>query len=215
MAKVWIRCITMVRVDDAGTMQIYHPGDWCKVGKHQARQLVAQGSAEIPNMKTRMSTYELDGCSIVLYGGSTKTHKDLLQRDFPGVKIICGEPTLQTERVLLWDISFSLNTFLIPLGFNRLETGWQLCIPILDYDLLAENIGTQEERDYTKNIIHDLRVPVRDPRLIFVLNCEDTQNWFDCYKEECGEGKDKRLAYLRAFYKAKPITCDLPNTWLK
>jgi hypothetical protein len=98
---------------------------------------------------------------------------------------------------------------LIPVGLNLLEK-WEIAVPISDYNLLARDIGTDEERARTKELIHDLRVPVYDTRLIFARNCVAVEQLFEMWHKEQG---DERLSFLRCLYVVKPYVLALPSIW--
>lgn len=220
MAHVWIKCITIVHAADThGVLKTYHPNDWCQVGMHQARQLVAQGSAEIQNPATRLRTMELVGCGIVAYGNNPALAVQHLRTTFPEVPVHTdGPPRLAFTRTLILDPSANLKLALLPIGFHRLTTGWWMAAPILpgrgsEY-LLAESIGTEADRAATKAIVRDLRCPVYDPRILFASRrpeCEAVvAQWLE---ERMRPGVDDRLAFLRAFYTVKPLMLALPSTW--
>jgi hypothetical protein len=90
---------------------------------------------------------------------------------------------------------------------------WQLAVPLIDYTTLACNVGSEEERQCTKQIIHDLRVPLYDTRMIFVKRSPDTTALIREWREECKPGDDERLAFLRVMYRRCPFVLPLPATW--
>jgi len=212
MSKIWCRCLTVVHTDEVGKQLTYYPGDWAKLGKHEARKLVAQGSVEIPNIQTRQTAYDWYDCGVVIRG-DTKHGIRALNDKFPGLETHIGKPSLVYSRNLIWDPMSGLNFNLMPVGYERMVNGWQMAVPLVNYDLLATDIGTEEERAYTETIIRDLRVPVYDSNIIFATRCEDVSKWLACWEQEQKKGEDVRLAFLRALYITKPIICALPTTW--
>lgn len=125
-----------------------------------------------------------------------------------------GEPAIAFQKTMIWNPKVQLRTELVSAGFGMLET-WEIAVPLYSYDELAVHIGSEEDRKRTKAIIRDLRVPVYDVRLIFVRNCEATQQLFDAWTEENGIAgeSDERLSFMRAFYRVKPAMLALPITW--
>lgn len=91
---------------------------------------------------------------------------------------------------------------------------WDAAIPLWRYGVTAADVGTPEERKKTKAIIRDLRVLLHSVELLFVRNNEDGQALIQAYREECKNSGEKRLAFLRAFYRTKPRVCVLPTSWL-
>lgn len=220
MAQIWIKCITIVRAADGhGVLRTYHPGDWCQVGKHQARQLVASGCAEIQNPATRVQTFDLADCGIVVYGNASALVVGQLRLAAPELPVHTDEmPRLLYNRTLILNPQAKLNMALLSVGFHRLTTGWWMAAPILPYQgpeyLTAEMIGTEADRAATKAVIHDLRCPVYDPRIIFALQRPECEAVIDQWLEERSQPHaDSRLAFLRAFYTHKPRMCGLPASW--
>jgi hypothetical protein len=110
---------------------------------------------------------------------------------------------------LLWKPGLKLRGEMIPVGFHLLKT-WQVAAPLWDYRELACHVGSEEEKEKTKAVVRDLRVPLYDTRLIFVKRCGDTRALIDLWKQEEG---DEKLAFLRALYQVKPLILALPVTW--
>ena len=204
MGKVYIQAITNLPVEESGISKLLRPGDWFAVGTQQARVWEAAGQCIIHNPVARKAILPLH-CGIVL------REKYSFSQD--GVGVEYGEPAITFEKTLIWQPSFKFNTALLATGFTLLEK-WEFAVPISDYNLLARDIGSDEERERTKAIIHDLRVPVYDTRLIFVRQCQAAETWLKLWDEERQQG-DERLAFLRAIYKVKPYILALPSVWQK
>ena len=218
---VWIKCITIVRAaNEHGQLVSYHPGDWCQVGMHQARQLVASGCAEIQNPVTRARMFDHGDCGVIAYGDRRLAAVQSIAQALPELEVNTNEPLprLAFNRTLLYDPSVTINAVLVPVGFHRLTTGWKMAAPVLpsrdnEY-LTAETIGTAAERAATKAIVRDLRCPVYDPRVIFALQCPECEAVIEQWLAECAvKGADSRLAFLRAWYTHKPEMCGLPASW--
>jgi hypothetical protein len=186
---------------------------------HQARLLVASGCAEIQNPVTRAKTFEIADCGVVAYGTNKEAAVTAIGNILPELRVHTDEqPRLAFNRTLLYNPEVKINSALLPVGFHRLTTGWRIAAPIIpstgtDY-LTAEMIGTEEDRAATKAVVRDLRCPVYDPRIVFVLQSPDCEalisQWLD---ERAMPGNDDRLAFLRAWYTHKPPMCGLPASW--
>lgn len=201
MAKIWVRALTVLYAPNQNNeMMCYHPGDWLKVSKHQARQWQAAKQCDIPNIVTRHSIVPPD-CGIVI------------SQDVPfvydGIGISYGDPALEYDKTLIWNPGLPINKNLLPVGFSLLDR-WELAVPISDYDLLAENIGDEKDRERTRTLTFDLRIPVYDVRMIFARKCLATEKLFKLWKKDTG---DTRLAFLRALYWVKPYILALPSIW--
>jgi len=110
---------------------------------------------------------------------------------------------------MLWSPAIKLRRELIPLGFSLLDT-WQIALPLQDYKRLACQIGGEEEKARTLEVVHDLRMLLYDTRLMFVKKCEETERLFETWQADSGEPS---LSFLRALYLTKPFVLALPPTW--
>jgi len=93
-------------------------------------------------------------------------------------------------------------------GLGLLET-WQVAVPLKPYNLLAQNLGDEAEREQTAAVIPDLRVPVYDHRCVFMRRCPESEELLARWQVEGGG----ILAFLRALYTVKPLVLALPNSW--
>jgi hypothetical protein len=217
MAKVWVRAKTILNVEEDGKRVQYHPGDWCRMGRHQAKEYLQSNQIDILKSAILQTVQDLTDCAILLRGMASEQQssvlvaeqrRSLMAAKYPGVPIeeYTGYPD-KYGRFLIWDQSAELRHDLILTGFHLLSK-WQIAAPLLDYNILAESVGTAEERKETKVVIHDLRVPVYDSRVLFVRQCRETRKLFKLW----AEGDD--LAFLRALYQTRPIINALPPSWI-
>lgn len=120
-----------------------------------------------------------------------------------------------------WEAPYERTLFLGPgvrPGWELIEAGlkmierWEVAAPLV-YAPLAEGLGTAEERERTRQIIRDLRVPTYAPdQLLFARRCEASEQLLEAWQAE-GGGGDVRLAFLRALYLVKPLILPLPQSW--
>jgi hypothetical protein len=217
MAQVWVRAKTILSVEEAGKRRQYHPGDWCRMGRHQAKEYLQNGQIEILKSAILQTVQDLTDCAILLRGMApekqasvlvAEQRRSLMAAKYPGVPIeeYQGYPD-KYGRFLIWDTSAELRHDLILTGFHLLNK-WQIAVPLLDYNILAESVGAAEEREKTEAVIHDLRVPVYDSRVLFVRQCRETRKLFELW----GDGNE--LAFLRALYQSRPIINALPPSWV-
>lgn len=108
---------------------------------------------------------------------------------------------------------------LLPAAWHFLER-WDAAVPLWRYGVNAADVGSKAERKRTQAIVRDLRVLLHSVELLFVRDNADGRALMTAYLEELGrtefgEGSnEKRLAFLRAFYRVKPRLCVLPRSWL-
>jgi hypothetical protein len=120
---------------------------------------------------------------------------------------------------------------LVEAGFRFLERGWDVAAPFAPGHVLAADVGTEEERERTRALVGDLRVPLYSLDIMFVgegarggaFICALARETFipdlldEFYPELLDEnvtGVDERLAFLRAVFQTKPRLCVLPRLWL-
>jgi hypothetical protein len=193
-----------------GSMKTYHIGDWVEVGKHDAKQWVADGSAEILRTDIKTSTFDFADCGIVLTNGEYNPKRQAKI----DIEIKKAPPFLQFSKTMLLDGNFKrINHNLIPIGFKMLDK-FQICVPLHSYQELACNLGTEQEKKITQEIVHDLRCMVFEPRFMFVRRCPDMERLLKLFEKEKKRGKDVKLAFLRAMYQIKPLILHLPVTWI-
>jgi len=211
MAKLGGELLQPRRVEVSGIVVTKKPGEWVCVGKHQAREWIDEGAAWIPNSEP-IGEMPTDAGVLFLGGCRGNAHTLIEYYGEGGIEWEEGNvPRLPWSHTLIWDTSFGLRLGLIPNGFGLLRR-WQLAVPLWKYNELALRFGNDEERERTKEIIHDLRVMVYDPRCLFVKRCTDTEKLIEMWAADWDQGSNE-LAFLRALYLTKPLICALPISW--
>ena len=127
--------------------------------------------------------------------------------------IIDSEMPLSFNKTLFVDPGTKIPWDLLGAAWHFLDR-WDAAIPLWRYGVTADDVGTSDERKRTKAIVRDLRVLLHSVELLFVRNNSDGQSLIQAYREECENSCEKRLAFLRAFYRTKPRVCVLPTSWL-
>ncbi len=196
---MWVQLKAIKIVCEKGASRTAHPGDWVNVGSQTANMWLAEGTAFIPS--TEMSKI-MTGCGIMIRGTG---HNELGYAEKQGSELLY-------PRTLFWDTRLELREELLPLGFHLLTT-WEVAIPIYRYDLMADSIGTLAQRKKAEKVVRDLRVPLYDPRMVFVrrgpAGKELVTRWLE-YRQKTEE----RLALLMAIYEVKPLIMALPASWV-
>lgn len=100
---------------------------------------------------------------------------------------------------------------LVAFGFRLLER-WDAAAPFSRSPLLAQDLGSQAERDATRAVVGDLRIPVYSTELLFVRADGEGQALLQAWRDDCGG--EPHLAFLRALARTKPRLCVLPRVWL-
>ena len=162
---MWIKLLTVKKIETAGKHKTYYPGDWVDVGKQLALLWIAEGTAAVVDYNAIMN---LQGVGVTLQTGGKISG---LLASYKGieVKTVVPDDPLPYDRNVIVSKGILLRPGLLPVGVKLLDK-WQLAVPFIGYSdrELALYIGTAKDREYTKERILDLRVPVYDTRLLFV-----------------------------------------------
>jgi len=214
MGKHWVKALKVIRrMEDDGLWHVYHPGDGLEVLNQELNYQVSSKQAERYDIAA-MQPLQVDNCAIVITGGDTEQARRFVEHT--GATIYTGDPHFPDTClfVLWWNVGAPLRLDLMPLGFHRIKAGWQTAIPLWRYNVLARDIGTEDARRRTEEVIRDLRVPVFDTRLIYVRRDSETERLLDLWLTERETGDDDKLCFMRALYAVKPLNCALPITWI-
>lgn len=215
---MWVQLRSIQHIEENGRQMTRHPGDWVNVGKQTALLWIQRGEAVLPE-KTKYGDFELaSGSGLLIISDEPETpdnpnpNRKPLEPFARQIEISVGARCLPWERNVLWTPSFGLRLELVPVGLMLLET-WQIAVPLWDYKQLASQVGSHEDREKTRAVIHDLRVPLYDTRLMFVRACKECELLFNRWEQEMKAGGDERLAFARALYKTPMLILALPMTW--
>jgi len=212
MGDRWVRLNTLKNIERNGKLRQYHPGDWVAVGKATALRWIAEGEAFDPKAEIREFVGDDFGIRII---GNSGIGRDILARAGDGdpIPTAIEGALLPWELTLIWDPSSLLRQEILSIGFNFLSV-WQVACPLMKYEIMASNTGGPEDRGITAELIGDLRVPMYDPKLVFVKRCSDTREMVKVWKEEQEiSPASPRHSFLRAIYKTKPLILALPPNW--
>lgn len=213
----WAKCITIIRVaGEDGNLKTYYPGDFVPLRNQALRYYLSTGQVELSKHIDYENALALDGCGMVVpQSGLVAAKRYIGAGALRDVEIHQGRMALPFPRSMLWDGVSRIRLDLVPVGFHRLNVGWQVVAPIYSYEKLARDLGDDTDRKTTRDVIRDLRVPMYDTRLVFIRRCGDTEHLVNVWRKEAAMGGDDRLAFLRALYIVKPTICALPPSWIK
>lgn len=132
-------------------------------------------------------------------------------RSAPGWELV--DNPFECDRTLLWMPTAEINLAEFGPVLKWLER-FEVAAPLRPYDILAKDIGSEEERTASLPLLLDLRQPVYDSRVVLIHNCPRARNLIRTWaKQEMREGEDADLAFLRAVWRVKPLILALPKTW--
>lgn len=208
---MWVKLLSTKHVDVKGQRKTFHPGDWVQVGGQQARRWIAAAEAEVPDM--RKSGLLAKGAGAVIRG-DTVAGSRLLLKYAEGMRIDTTNPySVPYQYTLMMRAVAPVRPELFPVGFSLLKT-WEIAVPLASYEKLACHVGEGWEQKRTKEIVHDLRVPLYDARLMFVRDCEGARRLMRAWEDERINSENESHSLLRAIYRVKPLVLALPVTWL-
>jgi len=207
---MWVRLKALKHIHVKGVTTAFQKGDWVDVSEQTANLWMAQGDAE---------TLDVDASKLKEVGaGAVVTRADgfteAIDRLKGHIEIRVGPPEVPWPRTLIWDSTCLLRAELAPVGFGLLAT-WDAAVPLWDYEKLACDVGDEKDRAATEKVIRDLRVPLYETRQMYVRKCIVGKQLVDIWQQECMEGGDEKLAFLRALYQVKPLIRALPVTWVR
>ena len=209
---MWVQLLTYQRLHDKrGRYKLHYAGETLHIkNKKIAAKLIKQKKA----VDLREVAKELPNETGILLLGSGRVPKwaEALE-----LETAAGGPGLPFAFTVLWDPKIKPQGTLITVALKTIaKTNWEIAVPIYSYHKLARDCGRPEERALTKTVIHDLRVPVYNPGLMFVERTERTEALMSHWITEMShEGFDNRLAFMRALYITKPRILPLPTIWIK
>lgn len=208
---MWVKLLSTQHIDIHGVRRTFHKGDWVEVGGQEGRRWIANRQAEVPSMKSAGLIAKGAGAVI---RGNIANGMTMLLKYAEGLRIESKMPFgLKFEQTMFLKAPLPARPELFPVGFHLLET-WEAAIPLYKYDELACHVGNGIDQGRTKEIVHDLRVPLYDSRLMFVRNCEGGRRLMRAWEDERINSASENHALLRAVYRTKPLILALPTTWL-
>lgn len=126
---------------------------------------------------------------------------------------VSDPPAITFDKTLIAEAGARVPFDLLPSAWMLLER-WDLAVPIWKYGVTALDVGTPEERALTSQVVADLRVPLHAYELLFVRDSRVGRQFVETWWQEDFPSGNRRLAFLRALHKVKPMACYLPQTWL-
>lgn len=203
---MWVKLRSIQRLSKHGQITTYHPGDWAEVPDQEAKRLIAAGQAWVPAGTDTLLVPPNAG--VVVRGDG---EYGWLKAHYSTLPIQPGPVDTPYVYNAIWHTHVPLRPELLVIGFHLLNR-WDIAVPLLSYDKMARDIGSEKDRKATEAVILDLRVPLYNTELIFVRGTGAGKVIMNAWRASLSEG-DERLAFLRALWAVKPRICALPDTW--
>ena len=223
MALVHLRALSTINVpDESGQRITVHPGDWFKVGKQRAIELIETKQAEMPaNADAQRAIQEdLVDCGILVLNGTVKDARKAAGRHVLGGLESKGPLSLPWPRTLIWNARYPLQPKQVALGFVRVaDTGryssWEVAAMLRGNELLGRDVGEAADQQRTREIVGDLSVPVYETSAVWVRETEATKALIETWDAELQTGAGPEHAFLRALYCNRVLLCTMPAGWLR
>lgn len=208
---MWVQLRTVKTIEVNGVGRHYKPGDWVDVGRMVALRWIAEGVAHTPRPINELLPSGAGAWIDPLLSGMPFVSQ--IQGANLPIAPYLGSGPVPYPRTVFIGGDVHLRMTLLPVALNLLSK-WELVVPLLSYDRLAVHLGSEDERAITKEAIRDLRVPVYEPRLMFMRRCRNADLLMRHWQAERQRGPNLHLSFMRALYQVKPQLCAAPVSWL-
>jgi len=216
-----VKLLTTQYIVEAGSRRRYEPGDWVNVGRMTAQQWIAEGTATVPGLdQAEAIAGNLENCCLLVRGGIKQARA--ITSKYRNLKAGIWDDKLPHERNLLWNPrEIGLTPEQAVVGFSLIENtrpdydAWEVAAMLQGRETLAVHFGPESEREKTKQVISDLRVPVFNTAALWIRKTPLAQRLLKTWWHEIHAGADERHAFLRALYQVPGILIStLPAGWL-
>lgn len=224
MPHVQIKAIKRVR--EHGKLVTYRPGDWVKVGKQTALEWIVDGSAHDPSGALGPALGRPKGgkpsteYGLRIRGEQAKVDLRCVGRFQQDVSVSFGTPAVPYKYTLIWLPTVPASQKLVNTGFLRVQLtdgakeAWEMAICLASDNLMAANVGSEEEQAKTLKAIGDLRLPIYNTDLIWVRRTKVAVKTIEQWAEYLAAGEDEQHSFLRTIYRTNPLICTLPPDWV-
>jgi len=204
-----VQMLTTQKLDRAGEVKTLRPGDFVNISRALAELWVREKKARSATNSDSVDPAVFADAGFLLCGEAVGS--DYFAQS--GVPVASESadclPFPKTIRV-------SSKNFLdwerLACGVKLLNT-WDCAIPLFPPSLLAAQVGEEQQRDQALAVLHDLRIPVYDPALMFLKQGGPCTALLYAWREEQERVGDQVLALLCALYRTPLFLCPLPSTW--
>ena len=206
---MWIQIMKYTRIrNDQGRDVLHYPGETVDMkNKVLAAQLIAKGVA----IDGALRQADVSGDVGLVVRSQEHTPDWAKAYDIPVRK---GDIRLDWDYTILWEPRVQPKKHLMVTALKVLQRrGWDMALPLKSMDKLCNSLGNLDDRTRTEEVIHDLRVPYYETRLMFVHRTDATKRLIDRWIAEMDKG-DERLAFMRALYHTPCMVLALPTLWV-
>jgi len=207
---VWVQVKSIFYGDEKGKLITYFPGDWVQVSRTKAIYLQNEGIAKIPD-NTIYKHLSLKDCGVAMIGPSAESKSvSIYPASLPTRAL--DIPGIPFPRTILWNPDTPANVPLFMAGLNLLEK-WDILAPIKDYELLAQDYVTEDDREWASEMLPDLRLPLFNMDLLFIKKNDVTSHLVTLWNEFVATGHASDISFLCAVYHTRPLLLSLPIIW--
>ena len=216
MGRFWVKAVrTVIRHNLKGAYVRYDPGDWFECHNQELAELLQKGLVKTSALDIKANFANMDAGVLTI--GHTAPEE--MCKSY-GLDIRRSNKVgLPWERTVLWYPGKNLTAEAIVLGLMRIDAedphlAWEMAVMLDSKSRLAKDVGTEEDKARTLEVLGDLRLPVYETGVIWVRNTEMTQAVLQLWRAEVDAGADERHAFLRTIYSCRVLLCTLPSDWI-
>jgi hypothetical protein len=220
-----VQVLTIIHASESPTGKVLHPGDWIDIkNKNTLRKWIAIGKVDIPYWLKDQAANQIfsTDCGVIIIGGDKSSVKGAVFNTYASaLKFTTSKvPALPHLHTLIWHAGFPIIKAQLILGYALINADrkgyddWDMAAMLQQEDLLIQQIGNKNDIIKTKEIIGDGRLPVYDPRLVFVKRNDRTEKLVELWAQEIADGTQEHHALVRALYLNPVKLCTLPERWL-
>ncbi len=203
-----VQMLTTQKLDMAGEVKTLRPGDFVDINRALAQIWVRDKKARSPVASDNADPAIFADVGILLCGEAVGSAYFAQS----GLPLSNEEETIPFPKTIRVSSKNFFDWERLACGVKLLNT-WECAIPLFPPSLLAAQVGGEQQRERALAVLHDLRIPVYDPSLMFLRQGEPCQQLLTRWQEEQERIGDKVLALLCALYRTPLLICPLPSTW--
>lgn len=210
---MYVRLRSIQYVSINGEQKTFNPGDWVDVGRQTAMLWLSTGQAELPQLDVDLLPPSSCFCSI--NGASLKPggiNPAVIERD---IEIVNAEHPVMERQLNCISDRVAVKVDLYWVGVSMLHnTGWQVIVP-LDHEQLLVECASGDRVEQVREKIGDLRIPVYDPRLMFIKKSPETIELLDAFMGYRKALFNRWTAFMLALWDVKPLILPVPMDWIR
>ena len=209
---MWLQLLKHKRfTDEHGRLVMHYPGEILHIkNKELSRKLIRDGLA----VDVADAASEVPPGTGVLARRKMGAEPHWVTALNLGMEVATKGLHLPFVLTIIWDSRYEPRRQDLAPTFKVLrQHEWDMAVPIKSYDRLVKHRAAKpEEKELTRKLIRDDRIPYYNPALVFCKRNERTTRLVKLWSDDMEAGCDECLSFMRAVYEVKPYLLPLPVT---